>query len=74
MWDNPHMAQGTIDVMTVNDVSRELGISVRRVRQLAEAGTLPGDKVGRDWLFRPEDVKAFKALDRPTGRPPKHKD
>jgi excisionase family DNA binding protein len=68
------MAQGELDsLMTVTEASKELGISVRRVRQLAEAGQLAGEKIGRDWIFTSATVQAFKALDRPTGRPPKQK-
>lgn len=68
------MAQGEIDLMTVDDVARALGVNDSRVRQLARAGALQGTRLGRAWLFTPEAVAEFKARPRRPGRPRKQKD
>lgn len=57
--------------MNSKEVAAVLGVSVRRVRQLAAAKVLPAETVGRDWVFREDDVEAFKSLQRSPGRPRK---
>lgn len=54
------------ELMTTADVAAALGVTVGRVRQLARARGA-GWEIGRDWLFRPEDVDALR--DRRPGRP-----
>lgn len=46
-----------------------LGKSPRVVRQHAVKGNLPGQRVGRDWIFRRGDVMRFKP--KPAHRPRK---
>ena len=67
------------DVMTVSDVSALLGVNTSRVRQLARAakeqgfpaGSLKGEKRGRDWFFLRADVEEYeRARPRGRGRPP----
>lgn len=66
------MAQGEIDrLMTVEDVARALGVNDSRVRQIARAGQLKGTRIGRDWLFTPEDVAEYQKRRPPVGRPRK---
>lgn len=45
--------------MTSQEAADYLKITQGRVRQLARAGELKGQRIGRDWLFKPEDVKAY---------------
>lgn len=47
-----------------SEVAVQLGVSARRVRQLAVAGTLRATRVGRSWAFDPDSVKEFSM--RPT--------
>ena len=39
------------DVMNLKQAAEYLGVSERTVRTKAKAGSLPGQKVGRDWRF-----------------------
>lgn len=55
-------------VLTAADVALELGISKRRVLQLAHSRSV-GSMPGRDWLFTPEEVDALRV--RKIGRPRK---
>lgn len=50
--------------LAVNEASEMLGISPRRVRALAAAGSLPARRVGNAWLVRIDDPLA----PRPPGR------
>ncbi len=54
---------------TTEMVAKELGISERRVLQLAHERGL-GHKVGRDFIFSPQDIEAMRER-RPVGRPVK---
>lgn len=44
--------------LTTAQAADVLGVSERRVRQLADAGTLAGRKLGRQWQLDPESVQA----------------
>jgi excisionase family DNA binding protein len=57
-------------LLTTAEAADRLGLSEVRIRQLCNDGRL-GRKVGRDWLFSEEELTAFLATDRPTGRPPR---
>jgi len=55
---------------TTRQVAEMLGVTPRRVRQLAISRNV-GTKIGGQrglWLFSPEDVDAMRS--RPVGRPP----
>lgn len=55
-------ARSVVLPMDVEQVARRLGLSRRRVRQLAEdeGSGLPGRKSGGRWLFNPADVEAYR--------------
>lgn len=57
--------------MDVKQVAEFLGLSVGRVRQLAQAGVIPAEKVGRDWVFIRAEVEEFARRPRRPGRPNK---
>lgn len=61
------------DLISTAEAARILGLSVQQVRHHARATDsahrLPGQMVGRDWVFRRGDVKAFKPRGR--GKPKK---
>lgn len=44
---------------TGRHVATAMGMTVKRVQALARAGTLPGFKVGRDWLFDPDAIRTW---------------
>ena len=52
--------------LSATQAASELGVSPGRIRQLLEAGQLPGTKIGRDWLIRRAHVERYRAL--PPGR------
>ncbi|MEW5957228.1 MAG: helix-turn-helix domain-containing protein [Chloroflexota bacterium] len=45
------MAEQTIEVMTIREVSTYLRISQSSLYKLAQEGKIPGKKVGRHWRF-----------------------
>ena len=40
-------------------VAAAIGVSVKRVQELARAGLLPGLKIGRTWRFDPDAIRAW---------------
>ena len=52
------------DRLTTGDVAGLLGISPRRVRQLAGAGRIEGHRAGPHWQFTPEAVHRYRELRR----------
>lgn len=57
--------------MNVEEVAAVLGVSVGRVRQLAQKEKIKAEKVGRDWVFVRRDVEEFASKHRRPGRPSK---
>jgi molybdopterin-binding protein len=53
-----------VDLLSADEVARQLHLNVKRVQALARDGRLPGRRVGRRWLFDRRD------LDRALGTPP----
>lgn len=54
-------------MITTNQAAEALQISRSRVLKLIEAGRLPAEKLGRDWLIRLDDLELVKV--RLPGRP-----
>jgi excisionase family DNA binding protein len=52
--------------------AERLGVTVRRVQQMIEAGTLPATKLGRDYAILEKDLQKVKIYGKP-GRPTKDK-
>jgi excisionase family DNA binding protein len=59
----------TDQMLTTAQVAERLKVSLRRVRQLIEAGRLPSQQFGRDHLIKESDLKLV--ADRRPGRPRK---
>lgn len=55
--------------LTTKDVAESLGITRIRVIQLCQRGTMPCEKVGRDWIINRKDLESF--VPRKAGRPKK---
>jgi excisionase family DNA binding protein len=55
-------------LLTTAEAAAELAIDPSSVRHAILSGRLPAQKAGRDWLLRPEDVAAYKAKRRRSGR------
>ncbi|MCI0342229.1 MAG: helix-turn-helix domain-containing protein [Planctomycetales bacterium] len=53
---------------TVEDVAEILHLQPAAVRALAYGRKVPGFRVGKRWLFRPEDVEAWLADRAASGR------
>jgi excisionase family DNA binding protein len=56
------------EIMTVEEVARELGLSARRVRQFCNEGRI-GTRRGWQWLITRDELESFKRQYRPCGRP-----
>ena len=59
-----------MDILTVKQVSDELGITAVTVRRYCQEGRL-GRKFGRQWLITRDELEKFKKIKRKVGRPPK---
>ncbi len=58
------------DLLNTKEVAELLEISQGRVRQIAQRGYLKASHVGRDWVFRRNDVEIFRdSPKRRAGRP-----
>ncbi|WP_160310665.1 helix-turn-helix domain-containing protein [Chromobacterium subtsugae] len=49
----------TNDTMTLDDAATALNIGTETARQLADAGVLPGCKIGIGWVFLRDDVLTY---------------
>ena len=58
-----------MELLSVNDVAKILGVHHSRVRVLIREGRLPAQKIGRTWVILEKDLKKLKILKR--GRPKK---
>jgi excisionase family DNA binding protein len=59
-----------MSLLTTSQVADRLGITVRRVQGLISDGTLPAQRIGRDYLVKEEDVRLAEKRN-PVGRPRK---
>jgi excisionase family DNA binding protein len=60
-----------MEFLTTKQAAERLGITPRRVQALIEAGRLPANKFGRDYMIKEADLNLVK--DRKVGRPPTKK-
>ena len=58
-----------MNLLTTKEVAERLGVTPRRVVAMIQAGRLPADKFGRDYMIKEKDLKQVE--DRKVGRPPK---
>jgi excisionase family DNA binding protein len=58
-----------MDFLTTKQAAERLGITPRRVQALIEAGRLPAQKFGRDYMIQEKDLKLV--AERKVGRPKK---
>ncbi|MFK7089308.1 helix-turn-helix domain-containing protein [Chromobacterium violaceum] len=49
----------TNDTMTLDEAATALNIGTETARQLADAGVLPGCKIGQCWVFLRDDVLTY---------------
>jgi excisionase family DNA binding protein len=61
-----------MNLLSIKDAAERLEISNVRVFQLIQEGSLPAQKIGRDWFIQEDDVEAAKNR-RGRGRPMKVK-
>ncbi len=57
-------------MLNTKEVAEKLNVSLRRVQQLITEGTLPANKVGRDYVILEKHLKKVVVYGKP-GRPPK---
>ena len=60
-----------MDLLTTSQAAKKLGVTSRRVVALINAGRLPAEKIGPNFVIKPKDLAKVK--DRKPGRPPKKK-
>ncbi len=58
------------NLIGTKEAAEKLGISLRRVQQLIELGTLPAQKIGRDYLIQEKDLSKV-TIHGKAGRPKK---
>jgi excisionase family DNA binding protein len=58
------------NLIGTKEAALKLGISLRRVQQLIEIGTLPAKRIGRDYLIQEKDLSKVTVHGKP-GRPKK---
>lgn len=58
-----------VGLLTVFEAAAALEIDPSTVRHAILDGRLAAQKAGRDWLLLPEDVAAYKAKRRRSGKP-----
>jgi excisionase family DNA binding protein len=59
------------DYVLIPVAANEIGVSRQTLWRYVNAGRLPAEKIGRDFVIRREDLEAFKAARKPAGRPRK---
>lgn len=59
------------DYLTVSQAAKELRLTPARVRQLANDGRLPCEKIGDQRFFHRQKVAKFSKIERKIGRPKK---
>lgn len=57
-------------MLNTKEASEKLNVSLRRVQQMITEGTLPANKVGRDYVILEKDLKNIVTYGKP-GRPKK---
>ena len=55
------------EMISTNEAAKELGVTAIRVRALINAGRLPAQKIGRDWIIYRSDLDLVRV--RKPGRP-----
>lgn len=63
-----------MNLIPTKEVAERLKISKVRVFQLIKDGSLPAQKIGRDWFVKESDLVTYSENRREAGRPPKVKD
>ncbi len=58
------------NLIGTKEAAEKLGVSLRRVQQLIESGTLPAQKIGRDYLIQEKDLSNV-TIHGKAGRPSK---
>ena len=58
------------NLIGTKEAAEKLGVSLRRVQQLIELGTLPAQRIGRDYLIQEKDLSNV-IIHGKAGRPKK---
>ena len=57
-------------MLSTKEAAEKLGVSLRRVQQMITEGTLPANKIGRDYVILEKDLEGISIYGKP-GRPKK---
>jgi excisionase family DNA binding protein len=66
------MVKSKDDLMSLSEAAAAYGYSGDYLRRLAEKGRLKAQKLGRNWLTTPDDMKSFIESREPRGVYKKH--
>jgi excisionase family DNA binding protein len=60
-FNDPSTSSADLTCLLWNDrqIAMAIGMSVKKVQELARIGSLPGFKVGRNWRFDPDEVRSW---------------
>lgn len=61
------------DYVLIPVAAKELGVSRQTLWRHVDAGRLPAERIGRDFVIKRSDLDAFKANRKPAGRPRKQR-
>ncbi len=50
---------GGMKMFSIADLSKDLGLTIRTIRQWFMDGKLPGVKLGKEWYISEDNLKAF---------------
>lgn len=57
-----------LSLLTVEETAKRLSVCESRVRQFCLEGRL-GQRIGGRWIITEEELRIFKRIPRPTGKP-----
>jgi excisionase family DNA binding protein len=60
-----------VELLTVKEAAKELGVTVGRIHHFIREGRLPAEKLGSQYVIKKGDLPKVEI--KPTGRPPKVK-
>jgi len=58
-------------LISIKEAAKISGLTPRHMRLLVNKGTIPGQKLGRDWFTTEQAVREYLARDRRPGPKPK---
>ena len=69
--NEPSMPSAQVSCLLWSDrqVAAAIGVTVKRIQELARMGLLPGFKLGKNWRFDPDAVRSWVKSNGKSGEP-----